>query len=220
MKVSIIIPVYNEERNIAEVVRRVKAVDIDKEIILIDDGSKDQSREVIGGIEGVRKVFHSKNLGKGRAVRTGLEAAGGDVVIIQDADLEYDPGDYIRLLAPLEARETNVVYGSRFLGGGQFLAGSFWANRFLTFLTNVLYRGRITDMETCYKVVRTDLIKDLDLASNRFEIEPEITTKLLKRREKIVEIPIKYQGRRHGKKIGPWDGVAAIFNLVKWRLVR
>ncbi len=220
MKVSIIIPVYNEEENIREVVRRVKSVGIANEIIVVDDGSSDRSREVIGGLDGVKKMFHGENLGKGRAIRTGLEQASGDVVIIQDADLEYDPQDYIRLLAPLQNRATNVVYGSRFLGGGRFLAASFWANRFLTLLTNLLYRGRITDMETCYKVLRTDLIKDLQLSSDHFEIEPEITAKLLRRREKIVEVPIRYQGRRHGKKIGPWDGVEAIFKLVKWRLAR
>lgn len=218
MKVSVIIPVYNEECNIIEVIKRVRAVRIEKEIILVDDGSTDQGQAVIAGISGIKKIFHEKNIGKGCAIRSGLEMVTGDVVIIQDADLEYDPNDYCRLLKPIENGETRVVYGSRFLGGGHFLTASRWANRFLTFLTNLFFSGRLTDMETCYKVLKTDLIKKLDLKSNRFEIEPEITTKLLKRKEKILEVPIAYLGRRVGKKIGVADGLAAIINLLKWRL--
>lgn len=220
MKVSIIIPVYNEENDITEVIRRVKAVDIDKEIIVVDDASTDRSRVIIEQLKDVRKIFHDRNMGKGRAIRSGLSHVKGEVVLIQDADLEYDPGDYHRLLKPILEQRTNVVYGSRFLGGGRFLLASMVANRFLTFLTNLLFGGRLTDMETCYKVIKADLIKKLNLSSNHFEIEPEITTRLLKMGEKIVEVPVAYQGRSQGKKIGAIDGVAAVVNLVRWRFSR
>ncbi len=218
MKLSVIIPVYNEEVSIKDVVKRVQALKIDKEIIIVDDGSNDRSRAIISRLEGVKKIFHEKNMGKGRAIRTGLEVAQGDFVIIQDADLEYNPEDYYKLLEPLKNGKTNVVYGSRFKGKGKFLKKSYHANKFLTFLTNLLFGGRLSDMETCYKVVKSDLIKSLNLQANRFEIEPEITVKLLKRHEKIFEVPIFYQGRRTGKKIGFKDGVAAILNLIKWKI--
>ncbi len=218
MKLSIIIPIYNEEKNIEEVISRVRDLNIEKEIILIDDASTDRSREIVANLDGVKKIFHEKNMGKGSAIRSGLEMAKGDFVAIQDADLEYDPNDYYKLLAALKEGGVNVVYGSRFLGGGRFLWTSFLANRFLTLFTNFLFGGQLTDMETCYKLVRTDLLRSLNLTSCRFEIEPEITTKLLKRQEKIIEVPINYRGRRAGKKIGFFDGLAAIYNLIRWKI--
>ncbi len=220
MKVSIIIPVYNEIQNIEQLLRQVAAVKIDKEIIVVDDFSTNGTRDYLKKRKDLETIFHEKNLGKGAAIRSGLNLASGDVVIIQDADLEYSPEEYPLLLEPIQAGRANVVYGSRMLGQGEFLKASYYANRFLTMLTNLLYNGRITDMETCYKVIDLKLIKDLNLISSRFEIEPEITCKILRRREKIVECPIKYRGRRKGKKIGAKDGIQAIWNLLKWKIVK
>ena len=217
MKVSIIVPVYNEKQNIDKIIGAVEAVDIDKEIIVVDDFSTDSTREFLKTKSGIRVVFHEKNMGKGTAIRSGLEVAQGDIVIIQDADLEYSPSDYPKLLQPIKDGKAKVVYGSRILGKGEFLRSSYYANRFLTLLTNLLFHGHITDMETCYKLVETNLFRDMNLISSRFEIEPEITCKILRKKEKIVELPIKYKGRKKGKKIGVKDGVQAIWNLVKWK---
>ena len=217
MIVSVIIPVYNEAGNIAQVIRTVQTVPVEKEIIVVDDGSTDGTADALGSIAGIKTIFHQKNMGKGSAIRSGLQIAAGEVIIIQDADLEYSPTQYPRLLEPIHAHKTRVVYGSRMLGKGEFLILSYLANRFLTLLTNVLYNARITDMETCYKAVDARLFKELGLVSSRFEIEPEITCKILRRNEAIHEVPISYHGRRRGKKIGPADGIQAVWNLLKWK---
>lgn len=218
MKLSVLTPVYNEQDSVAELLERVKAVPVEKEIIVIDDHSADRTLEVLARMPGIKVLSHPTNLGKGAGIRTGLAAATGDVVIIQDADLEYDPAEYPRLLAPFRDSRVDAVYGSRFRGRGEFLFLSRVANYVLTFLTDVLFGGRITDMETCYKAVRRDLLRKLALTANRFEIEPEITAKLLRLRARIVEVPITYRARRTGKKIGPRDGLIACFSLAKWYL--
>jgi len=217
MEVTVIIPVYNEKDNINAVIDVVKSVGIVQEIIVVDDFSVDGTRDLLRKRKGIKTIFHEKNRGKGTAVRSGLQIASGDIVIIQDADLEYSPEQYPQLIKPIKEKKTSVVYGSRILGKGSFLKSSYFANRFLTFLTNVLFGSHISDMETCYKVIKTELLRDLHLISSRFEIEPEITCKILKRKEKIVEIPISYTGRKKGKKIGVKDGIQAIWSLVKWK---
>ena len=216
MKLSVVIPVYNEESSVTELVERVKAVPVDKEIITIDDHSSDNTLAVLNRISGIRVISHPVNRGKGAAVRTGLAQASGDVVVIQDADLEYSPDDYPAMLKPFADPKVDAVYGSRFRGGGSFLLMSKLANYFLTFMTNALFGGRITDMETCYKLIRRPLFQGLGLTADRFEIEPEITAKLLRRHCRIAEVPIQYNARRAGKKIGPRDGVAACIALVRW----
>lgn len=217
MEVTVIIPVYNEKDNINAVIDVVKSVGIVQEIIVVDDFSVDGTRDLLRKRKGIKTIFHEKNRGKGAAVRSGLQIASGDIVIIQDADLEYSPEQYPQLIKPIKEKKTSVVYGSRISGKGSFLKSSYFANRFLTFLTNVLFGSHISDMETCYKVIKTELLRDLHLISSRFEIEPEITCKILKRREKIVEIPISYTGRKKGKKIGVKDGIQAIWSLIKWK---
>ncbi|MCK4672546.1 glycosyltransferase family 2 protein [candidate division WOR-3 bacterium] len=220
MELSVIIPVYNEADNIKRILSAVENVKINKEIIVVDDFSTDGTRKFLRKKQGIKLVFHKKNMGKGAAIRSALKIVSGDFVIIQDADLEYSPNQYTRLFKPIKENSTKVVYGSRILGKGVFLKSSYYANRFLTLLTNVLFNGHITDMETCYKMIETKLLKNLDLTSSRFEIEPEITCKILKRKEKIVELPITYKGRKKGKKIGVKDGIQAIWNLIKWKFRR
>ena len=215
---SVIIPVFNERENITNIVAAVKNVAIDKEIVLVDDCSTDGTREILEKIKDCRVFLHEKNQGKGAAIRTGLAQASGKIVIIQDADLEYSPREFPRLVRPIDSDETKVVYGSRMLGQGSFLRSSFLANKLLTLLTNIMFNGRLTDMETCYKVIDRKLMLELNLVSSRFEIEPEITCKLLKKRVRITELPISYQGRRKGKKIGPKDGLQAIWNIIKWKM--
>jgi len=211
-----VIPVYNEESSVAKLIERVKAVPVNKEIITVDDHSRDGTLAVLNAIPGIRVTSHPVNRGKGAAVRTGLAQATGDVVVIQDADLEYDPDDYPALLEPFADPKVDAVFGSRFRGGGNFLFMSRLANYLLTFLTNALFGGRVTDMETCYKLIRRPLFQSLDLRADRFEIEPEITAKLLRRRCRVVEAPIRYNARRIGKKIGPRDGVTACIELARW----
>jgi glycosyltransferase involved in cell wall biosynthesis len=220
VKLSVIIPVYNERSYIGEIIAAVAAVPVEKEIIVVDDCSTDGTRHFLQGKRGITVLLHDRNMGKGAAIRSGLKATTGDIVIIQDADMEYSPLDYTRLLKPLMEGKTRVVYGSRFMGKGEFLAASYYANRTLTLLTNLLFGSRLTDMETCYKLVQTGLLRSLGLSSSRFEIEPEITCKILKRKEKIWEVPITYKGRTRGKKIGPKDGIQAIWNLLKWKFVK
>jgi len=222
MKISIIIPVFNEAATIGEVLDRVRSSPLDTEIIVVDDGSTDGTREILSQQQtgDTVVVFHKQNQGKGRAIRTGLSHASGDYVLIQDADLEYDPADYELLLRPILRGKATVVYGSRFLG--EHKAMLFWhsvGNRLLTLVTNLLYDSTLTDMETCYKVFPTSLIKSIPLRAQRFDFEPEITAKVLKRGYRIYEVPISYAGRElnEGKKISWRDGFPALVALIKYR---
>lgn len=224
LKLSVIIPCYNERETVAEIIRRVRAVGLAHEIIVVDDGSTDGTRDILATIDpgdDLRIILHERNQGKGAAVRTGFAAATGDVFLIQDADLEYDPREYPVLLRPLEEGITDVVYGSRFLGGPR-KAMFFWnmvANRTLTLITNVLYNAILSDMETCYKVFRAEVVREIPLRSRRFDFEPEVTAKILKRGHRIYEVPISYNGREwnEGKKISWHDGVIALWTLLRYR---
>jgi glycosyltransferase involved in cell wall biosynthesis len=227
-KLSIIVPVYNERSTVAELLRRALSVEIDKEIIVVDDGSTDGTREFLHGYnhESVTVVMHPENLGKGAAVRTGLERAGGEYVVVQDADLEYDPSQMPRLVEPLERGECDAVYGNRFpwlekhdLRGVHIL--TFMANQLLSWLVTILFVQRIHDVETCHKVMKTDTAQSLGLRSSGFDIEPEITAKLLKRGYRIKEVPIAYSYRRYseGKKITWRDGIVAFLTAIKYRFV-
>jgi glycosyltransferase involved in cell wall biosynthesis len=225
MKLSVIIPVYNEEATIQEILQQVRAVGLAYEIIVVDDGSTDRTRELLKVEEsqpGTSVIYHDRNQGKGAAVRTGFDRATGEILLIQDADLEYDPRDYPVLLRPIEEGRVKVVYGSRFLGPRKAML--FWhmlGNKALTLLTNVLYNTILSDMETCYKVFKADAIKGIPLRSRRFEFEPEITAKVLKRGHRIFEVPISYYGREYneGKKITWREGPKAIWTLIKYRFV-
>jgi glycosyltransferase involved in cell wall biosynthesis len=227
MKLSIIISVYNEKGTISEILDRVRGVDmgnIEKEIIIVDDFSNDGSREVLKGEEekGVIVLYHERNRGKGAAIRTALEHITGDFVIIQDADLEYDPEDYNKLLTPILKGRADVVYGSRFTGERRNMLFWHWiGNRFLTLITNILYNTTLSDMETCYKLFKAEVIKGLRIRSNRFNFEPEITAKVMKKGIRIYEVPISYTGREfnEGKKITWKDGFSALWTLVKYRFV-
>lgn len=216
MLLSVIIPVFNEEESIVSLIEKVQKVPVAKEIIVVDDCSQDRTPELLRTIPDIRVLTHSRNQGKGAAIRTGLKHARGDVVVIQDADLEYDPADYPQLLVPFADKNIGAVFGSRFRGHGKFLLRSQLANIFLTFFTNALFGGKITDMETCYKVIRRPLLQKLALVANQFDIEPEITAKLLRCRVRIAEVPIHYTARTKGKKIGWQDGLAAIKTLITW----
>jgi glycosyltransferase involved in cell wall biosynthesis len=223
VRLSVIIPVFNEVRTIAQVVRRVQDVPVDKEIILVDDGSSDGTREILAGLEGqpgVSIILHVQNLGKGAAIRTGLSQTRGEFVVVQDADLEYDPGEYPRLLEPFLSGGVDAVYGSRFLGSPEKMTALHrFGNLFLSWLTNVLYSAGLTDMETCYKVIRGDIVRAIRIESDRFDFEPEITAKLLRLGHTIVEIPIAYRGREfhEGKKITWRDGFGAIKALFRYK---
>ena len=226
MKLSVLIPVYNEQDTVLEVIGRVQATGLADEIVVVDDGSKDHTREVLANIDGkggVRVILHEANAGKGAALRTAMQSATGDVLLVQDADLEYDPSEYAGLLAPIEAGKADVVYGSRFLGKSPegILIQSLIANKVLTLMTNVLYRNALTDMETCYKVFRREVLTGIELRANRFDFEPEFTAKVLKAGHHIFEVPISFNPREYGegKKIGPWDGVVAVWSLIKYRFV-
>lgn len=226
MKITVVVPVYNEVQTILEILRRVQAVNIADEIVVIDDGSTDGTRQVLEKISGqglVRAVFHSHNQGKGAAVHTGIQHAQGDLIIIQDADLEYDPRDYEALLKPIREGLADVVYGSRFLGGPRRPA-MFWhmvANKLLTLMTNIMYDNILTDMETGYKVFRRSIVEEMNLKAKRFDFEPEFTAKILKRKERIFEVPITFNPRdyKDGKKIGLKDAFQAVWTLLKYRFV-
>jgi glycosyltransferase involved in cell wall biosynthesis len=219
-------PAYNERDTIEEILRQVKETGLASEILVIDDGSTDGTREILAGLDGkdgVRVLLHEKNMGKGSAVRTGIQAATGDVLLIQDADLEYDPRDYPAILQPIEEGRADVVYGSRFLGGPR-RAMLFWhalGNHTLTLITNILYNSILSDMETCYKCFRADVVREIPLHSKRFDFEPEVTAKILKRGYRIHEVPISYYGREYdeGKKITGWDAIPALWALIKYRFV-
>lgn len=227
MELSVIIPVFNERNTIDEIIRRVEAVNLATEIIIVDDGSQDGTRERLQEIASthphVHVVLHEINQGKGAAVQTGIKAASGELIIIQDADLEYDPRDYPKLLQPIEEGMAEVVYGSRFLGAARRPA-MFWhmvANKLLTFMTNILFNSILSDMETGYKLFRREIISSIPLRSKRFNIEPEITAKLLKRRIRIFEVPITFNPREYseGKKIGLKDAFEAVWTLLKYRFL-
>jgi len=227
MKLSVVIPVYNEAATLAQIIERVQAVNVEKEIIVVDDGSSDGTREsliqIAEGQPNVRAIFHFHNMGKGRALRTGFEAARGDYVIVQDADLEYDPQDYPRLLHPLDQGKADAVYGSRFISTYEHRVLYFWhsmANQFLTLLSNMTTDLNLTDMETCYKVFRRELIQAIVLEEDRFGFEPEITSKLAKAGARIYEVGIAYHGRTYeeGKKIGLRDGFRALWCILKYKL--
>jgi glycosyltransferase involved in cell wall biosynthesis len=223
MKLSVVIPVYNERETMPKVLERLKNVPIPKEIIVVDDGSSDGTREYLQGLneDGVRVFFHDRNRGKGAALRTGFKAVSGDIVVIQDADMEYDPVEYPRLLEPILDGRADVVYGSRFLGGPHRVL-YFWhyaGNKILTLFSNMLTNLNLTDMETCYKVFRADVLRSLNLTANRFTIEPEITVKVAMAGYRIYETPISYSGRdyKEGKKITWRDALPALWAIVRFR---
>ena len=225
--VSIVVPAYNEVATAERLLRRVAAVSLPKEVIVVDDGSTDGTRELLRRLQGEGLVdellFHDRNRGKGAALRTGFARAGGDVVVVQDADLEYDPNEIAALVLPIATGNADAVYGSRFLGGSHRVL-YFWhmvGNRFLTLISNLFTNLNLTDMETCYKVVRTELLQSLHLRANRFGIEPEITARLAQSRARVWEVPISYAGRTYaeGKKIGWKDGVAALWHILRSNLL-
>lgn len=246
-RLSVIMPVYNEQATLEEIVQRVRAVDLNAafaavqsvggafapgavslEIIIVDDGSTDDTRKILDRLraeeaDDLRIVYHEHNQGKGAALRTGFQHATGDIFIIQDADLEYDPRDYVKLMSPILEGQSSVVYGSRFLGGPR--SAMSWShmlgNRGLTLITNLLFGTILSDMETCYKCFQREVIEDMPLHSRRFEIEPELTAKILKRNYSIFEVPIRYNGRafHEGKKISWRDGFSALRTLIKYRFV-
>ncbi len=228
LTLAVVIPCYNEVNHIEEILRRVEAVGLANEIIIVDDGSTDGTREVLQRIEAenrpnVRIIYHERNQGKGAALVTGFAAASSDILLIQDADFEYDPREYPLLLRPIEEGIAKVVYGSRFLGGPR-KAMNFWnmvANKLLTLVTNILYNAILSDMETCYKVFRAEVVRDMVIHARRFEFEPEITAKILKQGIRIYEVPISYNGREwsEGKKIKWTDAPIALWTLVKYRFV-
>jgi glycosyltransferase involved in cell wall biosynthesis len=225
MKLSVLIPAFNEVHTITNILQRVATapVDLEKEIIVVDDGSTDGTREILQSCTDITVIFHNQNAGKGAALRTGIEYVTGDIVVIQDADLEYSPNDYPALLEPILQGDADVTYGSRFLGGPHRVL-FFWhsvANRFLTLLSNMLSDLNLTDMETGYKAFRTEVLKAIHLQSDRFGFEPEVTAKVARQRCRLYEVPISYHGRDYteGKKITWRDGLAAVWHIIKYNIL-
>jgi len=226
MKLSIVVPVYNEKGTLEEIIRRIQATLYDKEIIAVDDASEDGSRDILDRLtqqhDNLKVYYHDKNQGKGAALRTGFAQVTGDVVIIQDADLEYDPVDYPALLDPIEKGLADVVYGSRLIGAQPHRVLYFWhymGNRCVTFLSNMFTNLNLTDMEVGFKVFKAEVLKDIRIKCNRFGVEPELTAKVARKKCVVYEVPISYHGRdyAHGKKITWRDGLAAIFHILRFR---
>ena len=225
MKLSVVIPVYNEKNTIKDLIRKVDSVISDKEIIIVDDYSTDGTREILKSLEDnnrYRIFFHDKNMGKGAALRTGFKYVSGDIVIIQDADLEYDPREYEKLITPIIEGNADVVFGSRFLAGPHrvLLFWHYLGNKILTTLSNIFTNLNLTDMETCYKVFKKEVLNGINLKSNRFGFEPEFTVKIAKRKYRIYEVPISYFGRDYseGKKITWKDGIIAIWCIIRYKV--
>lgn len=227
MKLSVVIPVYNEKNTIREIIDRVRAAALDKEIIIVDDFSTDGTRDILTGLTSrdLKVIFHERNRGKGAALRTGFANAANDIIIVQDADLEYDPEEYHKLIKPILDGKADAVYGSRFMGSEAHRVAFFWhmlGNRMLTFFSNMCTNLNLTDMETCYKVFRREVLQRITIEENRFGFEPEITAKLSKLKVRIYEVGISYSGRSYyeGKKINWKDGVSAIWCIVKYNFFR
>ncbi len=236
VKLSVLMPAYNEKGTIEEIIKRVQAVKLGKvklEIVIVDDGSKDGTREILTTLakkyKNIKLIFHERNSGKGQAVRTAIANMTGDIAIIQDADLEYDPTDYAKLIQPIIDGKVKVVYGSRFLGFrgsnprkyGTYMAANYYATKLLSMMSNILYNAKITDEPTCYKVFDAKVLKSIPLKCRRFEFCPEVTAKVRKRGHRISEIPIHYYPRsvEEGKKINWKDGIEAIWTLIKYRFI-
>jgi glycosyltransferase involved in cell wall biosynthesis len=226
MKLSIVIPVYNEEATLTEIIKRVQATPYNKELIIVDDASQDKSRDIIQALakeyDNIKIFFHERNQGKGAALRTGFGQVTGDVVLIQDADLEYNPADYPDLLKPIERGVADVVYGSRLIGSAAHRVLFFWhyvGNKVVTTLSNMFTNLNLTDMETCYKVFKADIIKKITIKSDRFGVEPELTAKIARQRCRVYEVAISYDGRDYseGKKITWRDGIAAVYYIIRFR---
>jgi glycosyltransferase involved in cell wall biosynthesis len=226
MMLSVVIPVFNEENTLKEIIKKVQAVDLNKEIIIVDDFSTDRTRDILKGIKesNIKVLFHDKNLGKGAALKTGFSYVKGDIVIIQDADLEYDPSEYPVLIDPIIKGYADVVYGSRLSGGRPQRVYMFWhkvGNGMLTLFANILYNTTLSDIETGYKVFKSEVIKDINIKSGDFTVEAEITAKIFKKKYKVYELPISYYGRNYseGKKIRWYHGITAFLALIKYKFV-